>query len=562
MKANHLSRVHRAAVHAASAWASRWLLPLAIVASLLRAAPVEAETGSWSTPVSISQDGTATKGSWFPSIAADNFGNVHVVWNAEFPDTKVTADDQQAHLDLAAAEHGATGESGLMAQLAGLFYARSENGSAWTKPVDVGLAWWGTAMRSSIAVDLAGRLHLIRLGMGQVTSTVGDTWNISQMFDDRDLWFTEAVGTQANQIHAWSAPVLLSRYAVGYYSDLAIDSKGVTHAILMEADNGNWGLYYTRSADDGKTWSDPVPLDPDQPVWWYRASMKVDAQGRIHVAWEVLDNTGSYGNVTAMKYAISIDGGQTWKTTVFTPAAGATSAPQQPTIGVDGNGTILLIDREPADQRIYYRTSTDGVSWSAPKPIPGLRVGVARPYDKYDTATDSAGHVHLVAVGYPGTATDMALTHLEWDGRAWSDPQIIASAPNYPEYPRIAVGDGNKLHVVWFDGDKASIDRTPVGGIYYSTAQTNAPSAAEPLSAMATALPATPTVVANEPSQSNSQVVSEPTVAPMPENVPPPVRTTDLPVVLSIAPVLVLLVVVTLVSLRAARLVRLPPWQS
>jgi hypothetical protein len=89
-------------------------------------------------------------------------------------------------------------------------------------------------------------------------------------------------------------------------------------------------------------------------------------------------------------------------------------------------------------------------------------------------ATDSAGHVHLVLVGYPGNAQVMSLLHSEWDGNDWLAPTTITNSPPYPEYPRIAIGKGNVLNVVWFAGDRAGIDRVPIG-VWYSTARTSAP---------------------------------------------------------------------------------------
>jgi hypothetical protein len=118
--------------------------------------------------------------------------------------------------------------------------------------------------------------------------------------------------------------------------------------------------------------------------------------------------------------------------------------------------------------------STDGAQWSQPRRIPGIKSGVQRPYDVYDMVTDSAGHVHLVVVGYALESDAMALLHSEWNGHTWSPPDVIASGAPYPEYPRLAVGEGNRLHVVWFGGDKLTIDRSPVG-IWYSTAPTAAP---------------------------------------------------------------------------------------
>ena len=94
--------------------------------------------------------------------------------------------------------------------------------------------------------------------------------------------------------------------------------------------------------------------------------------------------------------------------------------PQQPALGIDGRGTILFVFREAGTDRILYRRSADGISWSVPAALPGIGAGVARPYDVYDMVTDSVGRVHLVVLpAPPAAASTMALLHLEWDGVRW-----------------------------------------------------------------------------------------------------------------------------------------------
>jgi hypothetical protein len=254
----------------------------------------------------------------------------------------------------------------------------------------------------------------------------------------------------------------------------------VIHAVYTEYDQMGAGIYYTQSTDNGATWSTRVPLESKALVWWYRARIKVDQMDRIHVVWEVTD-AASLFETTASIHAYSVDGGQTWSKTVFAgvpvpgpSGEGPNAIYRQPAVGVDGNGVTLLVFYEAKSNRIVYSKSVDGNTWSPPEGIPGIAAGVARPFDQFDTVTDSAGHVHLVAVGYTANSDVMRLLHVEWDGQKWSKPDVVADAPPYPEYPRLALSQGNRLHVVWFVGDKPTTDRSPTG-IWYSTALTSAP---------------------------------------------------------------------------------------
>jgi len=94
-------------------------------------------------------------------------------------------------------------------------------------------------------------------------------------------------------------------------------------------------------------------------------------------------------------------------------------------------------------------------------------------------ATDSAGSVHLVLVGR--TAQDqksLSVLHLTWDGTAWSGPEAITTLlGDVPEWPRIAVGNGNQLHAVWFVRDAAHVWDPDNGRyqIWYARGTSSAP---------------------------------------------------------------------------------------
>jgi hypothetical protein len=465
----------------------RCALILVIALILLTSAPgiARADTGSWSRPVEVS----AGLSGWFPAIAADDSGNVHVVWQSGFP--------QQTTYNVSA-----------------LYYARW-NGQTWTRPTDIALIWADHALRSALTVDGAGSLHLLYKGLGRLDpSALGNNGTLGQ----EDIWYTTAPGASADLVHSWSPAQRVSHGDQGYYSDLAIDRHGVLHAIWTESGGGSWGIYYARSTDGGATWTGRTPLDDVDPVWWYRAHLKIDGQDRLHVVWEVRnpnETGGSFGVSVASRYAISSDGGQTWIKTTFQSQSGAYPAglsfepgPQQPSIGIDGQGTILFVYRDPTTNQIRFRQSSDGKRWSDRQPIPGVASGVERPYDIYDMAADSAGHVHLVMVGYVTGSTTMSLLHSEWDGKAWSAPSVVLGSPPYPEYPRLAVGQGNQLHLVWFDGDRPSVDRSQIG-IYYSGATTTAPKV--------TARPVPPANVTPVTKPSDASVQSPGQVAPPPD---------------------------------------------
>jgi hypothetical protein len=94
-------------------------------------------------------------------------------------------------------------------------------------------------------------------------------------------------------------------------------------------------------------------------------------------------------------------------------------------------------------------------------------------------ATDSAGNVHLLAVGrMTPQQTSLSVLHLVWDGVSWSVPRTLMTPDiGVVEWPRIVVGLGNQLHAVWFTRDKGFEIQTEDNKfkVWYSRALAPAP---------------------------------------------------------------------------------------
>ncbi len=122
---------------------------------------------------------------------------------------------------------------------------------------------------------------------------------------------------------------------------------------------------------------------------------------------------------------------------------------------------------------------------------------------------DSAGNLHLVMIGrLDPQQSSLNILHIIWDGKEWSQPEIIATyQEDVPEWPQAAIGLGNQLHVTWFVRAKDHIwDANPdFYTVFYSHRQVDAPA----LESVPLPSP-TPTPTAT------------PTVTPTPRPTPPP----------------------------------------
>lgn len=431
--------------------------------SVLAQAPV-----IWSPPVIISEQ---DRFNWFADIAIDNIGRPHVIWDGSLSEA-----DKAAYPDKT---------------LSLLMYSRL-NGDTWLPPLDINVIFQelggGHIYRGALAADPNG--NVFALYEGHLIKAPADL-----------------AGDSA--IH-WSEPNLLSRGAI-YMGSILADAKGGLHVLYDQETKLDKSIdqrltlfgeaspafladvYYRHSQDGGKTWSEPLNMSRTQ-VGEHREKIKMDSRGVIYAAWdEGWDRLTEYGEREQGVLRISQDGGETWSPKISFAYPERTNA--QFTATGDGRGGVLAVWRALTRDEIFYSWSADdGTSWSAPQVVPNIlaREWNETRFDSYDLVADSGGIMHLVAVGRPSLTQPSRVYHLSWNGRSWSEPLLVHDGEGWPEWPRIVVNQGNRLHLVWFVRNRLETDRRSLYQIWYSSAVTAAP--AEPLPPTPTPTPTiTPT---------------------------------------------------------------------
>jgi hypothetical protein len=414
------------------------LLVAVLVFGLAPVAVLAQSGGGWSTPLPLGEY-------WFPDVAVDGSGRVHTVWSS-----------------------GVEGFDTVM------YAAKTVDG--WSRPVDIAampqIAGGSEASRPALLLDANQNLHLT--------------------YRDTTVYYTQAPAGGAGVPVYWRAPVDIDE---GYFSRMAIDSQGVLHLVFTqnvysESCRVCYHVFYLRSDDDGFSWSDPLDISV-QLTGAAKPQIIVDRQDNLHVVWES-GYGGSYGQLsdpTTVMHVASYNGGVSWsRPNMFAPGRGqSTSAmARNVTIAEDSDGRLIAIWWAVPEDIVYYQLSRDaGVTWSEPAPIPSV-LGIWALYqsrlDSYTTAVDSAGRVHLVMAGRrTPEQTTAELLHVIWDGSSWSDSRaIVRYEGDMPEWPRIAVGLGNQLHVVWFVRDAQSIFNSDAGNyqVWYASSTTDSPAIA------------------------------------------------------------------------------------
>ena len=391
---------------------------------------------NWADPVRFEQNG------WFPDIAVDIRGNIHLAWASSVS---------------AITENGE--EVSLLNGYDTVLYSTSQDGVQWTPIQDivaVPMSPGSYVTRPSLLPDEMGNLHMI--------------YRIIEMY------YTYTRIDTATDVTTWSSPYRISAGNLSYFSRLIKDNNGRVHLIFTEnvpsEDDPTlieFHLFHRYSDDNGQSWSirsdiSSVPLGSAKP------QIVIDQNNHLHVAWEAGEG-GSLGMVTGettLYYASSHDNGINWSTP-FEFQVPANSQGKNIALGVNDQGVLLVAWLSTRDNLIYSQFSTDGGRfWSNPEPIPGI-IGEWRVYntlqDGYSMATDSDGIIHLVLSGIMEDGDNTVdVLHLSWENFTWSEPDMVADfSGDVPQWPRIAVSNGNQLNIAWYVRDEANLWDTDEG---------------------------------------------------------------------------------------------------
>lgn len=467
----------------------------------------------WTSPVQLSVTGQF---SWFPDIAVDATGRVHVVWSSFVP-----------------------GYDAVM-------YSSSDQDGIWSQPTDIiALPGTGAATRPTILFDPQGNAHLI-----------GRNDNIMSYYrvPYSDLRFPMR----------WPSAREMGRSGGAYFSRLTVGRDDTLHFFATESLHAPecptcYEILYRQSRDGGRSWTSPMLVSP-AGKGAIKPQILESRSGSLHLVWDAGRGGGlaQFVGDAQVSYVVSRDGGKTWSDPVeFSGALGGFPGESGRfiAIGEDGAGKLIVAWlRLPDDMPQYQISSNDGLTWSAPTPLPGVfgtwKLVDAR-LDTYSMATDGAGNIHLVLVGRLDTASTVpSLLHMVWNGTAWLDPEVIYSREGItPVWPRIAIGLGNQLHVAWFTTNTANTESASADyRIWYARKTTSIP-------AIPTREYPTPTAA---PLASATPVVTPPQSAPALNTLPAEVAFESLKteiddyaiVVISILPALLICVILLLLIAR------------
>lgn len=373
----------------------------------MASAQAQVQGGGWSEPYRLSSEaGKASEG----YLIADQYGYVHSFW------TETLFEDQRSIIQ----------------------YARFD-GATWS-PSNAIFVTGVVIGNISAVVDQQGTMHMV-----WVEGLNGP------------LYYTQAPAHNALSAQNWAQPLQIDIPA-GIVR-LRVDSKGIIHILYVNRGEEP-GVYYVRSEDQGKRWSEPAWLDPDilsahTPIG---INFELDEADGLHAVW-------MYGGIDVtttpdwVRYIHSLDGGNTWSTPFlidqYNQEGEHNLTAAGPKMIVQGHTVHVIWAAGELPYR-HHRFSTDaGQTWSPPRRIFGELHGQAGD----GLAVDGAGRVHFLGqIRYP-----MGIYHAFWDQTQWTLPSLVYLIAQQDSVVEIgnrihahdlvpAVRAGNQLVLIFGDG--------------------------------------------------------------------------------------------------------------
>lgn len=331
-----------------------------------------------------------------PKLAADPMGRLHAVWSIE-------------------ATSVASG---------GLVYARND-GRGWLAN-DIVL---GDADSPSLFVGHDLILHLV--------------W-----VQARQLLYSFAPADGALSAQAWSTPRVVAEGTL-YFPN--VFETALESLVIVVADLGEPSRLVVLRSVDGVSWDEASPSgEADVGIAIEYPEYANSADGTIHLTWSLVPTDSYYGGLGVM-YSRSSDDGVTWTVPTRLDQFGQGSealGAWQSSIQVVGDNEIHVIwdAHAKAGMRYHQRSSDRGASWSEPSPLPG---GLVSQTGSNPMVVDDLGRLHLLTAGTFDWSEPQGIYQLTWDGTQWSVPTLAHQGTDEPHWLSAIGGPGSTIQLVW-----------------------------------------------------------------------------------------------------------------
>lgn len=282
---------------------------------------------------------------------------------------------------------------------------------------------------------------------------------------DWDLLFTRST----DRGNTWSSPAILNSNATtDAEQDFEVDlvyGDGVWLAVWWSGLGGETDILYSRSTDDGMTWSAVAPIHSNAATDTGNDSLPsaaTDGAGNWVVVWTSTEDLDGAGTDSDIFVVTSDDGGASWTSPALLNSNAtdpvATGFDVAASVETDGAGSWVAFwnsndtlggtigsDRD----LLFSRSTDDGATWS---PVAALNADAATDsFDNYSWDLASEGGTLLLSQSFIAGAggRDQHVMRSTDGGATWSTPVVVNADVDVNTNGGDAGGVFARLGAVW-----------------------------------------------------------------------------------------------------------------
>ena len=253
----------------------------------------------------------------------------------------------------------------------------------------------------------------------------------------------------------------------------AVSFDPLNHDVLLgwiAGDSTGWRVWFSRSHDQGATWSEPVPVSPaDERLRLEPESpprMVCDDEHRVGIAWSAWGRSARQPESSSdIRFAHSFDGGRNWSepTTVNDDSTGGPGSQSYQDIALRPEGDLFAtwLDSRPGSDRLQStdEDSADASVWFARSGDFGTHWGPnsaqwsrACPNSRVSLVVDPAGNLFVAfRKHYAGQIRDVVLARIGGPPvRMHDDGWAVTDCP--PCGPAMRLSRDGTLRMAWYTG--------------------------------------------------------------------------------------------------------------
>jgi len=258
----------------------------------------------------------------------------------------------------------------------------------------------------------------------------------------------------------WGTDTRLTNNSASSFNPSVAVSGSVVHMAWRDLRDGNFEIYYKRSTDGGVSWGTDTRLTNNTATSWYPS---VAVSGLVvHVVWQDYRD----GNFE-IYYKRSANGGVSWG--ADTRLSNNSAFSEFPSVAVSGLVVhVVWHDNRDGNYEIYYKRSTDGgVSWGTE-----TRLTNNSAWSGYSSVAISSSAVHVAWQDERDGNLEIYYKRSTDGGVSWGTDTRLTNNSARSWDPSLAVS-GPVVHLIWADERNGNLEiyykRSTDGGVSWGT---------------------------------------------------------------------------------------------